>query len=196
MKKKSDTLHLVLKAKWYNMIASGEKKEEYRDITLYWKKRLLDWDYPQPIAYDFEKDEGCCWGKHDYVCFHRGYTNLTMTFELTHILIGKGRTEWGAPKGKDVFIIQLGKVVSKKMIMNIDDFCNDCRYYDPGNDNSCYSYCCTHPDNVEDGKFGQCTAGGCPLAGFAEERDFLEAGLSKEDVDEDSVFVYIGAKNG
>ena len=26
------TLHLVLKSKWYDMIASGEKKEEYREL--------------------------------------------------------------------------------------------------------------------------------------------------------------------
>lgn len=112
MGKRNNTLHLVLKAKFYEMIASGEKKAEYREINLYWKKRLLDWEYPQPIAFDFENDEGCCWGKHDYVCFHRGYTNITMTFELTHILIGKGKPEWGAPKDKPVFIIELGKRIS------------------------------------------------------------------------------------
>ena len=30
MTKESKTLHLVLKRKWLDMIASGEKKEEYR----------------------------------------------------------------------------------------------------------------------------------------------------------------------
>lgn len=34
------TLTLSLKKKWYDMIASGEKKEEYREITEYWNKRL------------------------------------------------------------------------------------------------------------------------------------------------------------
>ena len=29
-------LHLVLKRKWYDMIASGEKIEEYREIKPYW----------------------------------------------------------------------------------------------------------------------------------------------------------------
>lgn len=31
----SDTLFLPLKAKWYNMIESGEKTEEYREIKPY-----------------------------------------------------------------------------------------------------------------------------------------------------------------
>lgn len=47
------TLHLVLKSKWYDMIDRGEKKEEYRENTSYWMKRI---------------------GKiHDVVCFHRGW---------------------------------------------------------------------------------------------------------------------------
>ena len=37
-------LPLVLKGKWYDMIASGEKREEYRLPTLYWRKRLHNWD--------------------------------------------------------------------------------------------------------------------------------------------------------
>lgn len=34
MEKQKKTLHLVLKSQWYDMIASGEKKEEYREIKL------------------------------------------------------------------------------------------------------------------------------------------------------------------
>lgn len=33
MAKDNKTLHLVLKRKWWDMIESGEKKEEYRDFT-------------------------------------------------------------------------------------------------------------------------------------------------------------------
>ena len=33
MAKDNKTLHLVLKRKWWDMIASGEKKEEYRDAN-------------------------------------------------------------------------------------------------------------------------------------------------------------------
>lgn len=35
------TLKLTLKKKWFDMIASGEKKEEYREIKPYWIKRFI-----------------------------------------------------------------------------------------------------------------------------------------------------------
>ena len=38
-----EILHLVLKRKWYEMIASGEKTEEYRALTPYWASRLNNW---------------------------------------------------------------------------------------------------------------------------------------------------------
>lgn len=102
---KSDTLHLFLKGKWYDMIASGEKKEEYRECKPYWDKRLRDVIYGKdgkilvrPIA--FRK----------YIVFHRGYSSETMKFECRNpILIGKGKPEWGAPKDKEVFVIKLGR---------------------------------------------------------------------------------------
>ena len=33
-------LHLTLKRKWFDMIASGKKTEEYRECKSYWIKRL------------------------------------------------------------------------------------------------------------------------------------------------------------
>lgn len=33
-------LTLTIKRKWFNMILSGEKKEEYRDIKDYYKSRF------------------------------------------------------------------------------------------------------------------------------------------------------------
>lgn len=36
------TLHLPLKKQWYEMIDSGVKTEEYREIKLYWISRLRD----------------------------------------------------------------------------------------------------------------------------------------------------------
>ena len=41
---KCSILPLVLKGKWFDMIASGDKCEEYRLPTLYWRKRLHNWD--------------------------------------------------------------------------------------------------------------------------------------------------------
>ena len=33
-------LVLPIKKKWFDMILSGEKKEEYRDVSPYWKQRF------------------------------------------------------------------------------------------------------------------------------------------------------------
>lgn len=47
--------------------------------------------------------------KYQYVVFHRGYTKETMKFDLDSISIGKGNPKLGAPEGKNVFILKLGK---------------------------------------------------------------------------------------
>ena len=100
------TLHLVLKGKWHDMIESGIKKEEYREIRPYWINRLCE----------TAADSGICSGDNrnyveichfDEVRFHRGYTNTTMEFRVKDITIGIGKPEWGAPDNK-VFIIKLG----------------------------------------------------------------------------------------
>jgi hypothetical protein len=51
-------LPLVLKTKWYRMIESGEKREEYRDKTPYWDKRIVNWinrhvDEDKPAVVEF-----------------------------------------------------------------------------------------------------------------------------------------------
>ena len=81
-------LYLPLKAKWYNMIDSGVKPEDYRDIKPYWQKRL-------------NKD-------YTHVMFSYGYTKRKMIFRINRIITGYGITEWGAPSDKKVFIIKLG----------------------------------------------------------------------------------------
>ena len=87
-------LHLPLMAKWYEMIESGEKHEEYRENKPYWQKRLLS-------------------GKWDAVKFRYGYTQRTMTFQIKEIRLGKGKKEWGAGEN-EVFIIELGERLKEK----------------------------------------------------------------------------------
>jgi len=50
IRKKPETLkilHLTLHKKWFDLIAAGIKKEEYREIKDYWKKRLEDQEYDE-----------------------------------------------------------------------------------------------------------------------------------------------------
>jgi hypothetical protein len=39
--KKNKNLFLILKKEWYEKIAAGEKRIEYREYSRYWEKRLL-----------------------------------------------------------------------------------------------------------------------------------------------------------
>ncbi len=45
-----NTLHLTLHAYWFNEILQGRKKNEYRDITPFWRSRLFHRDgTPKPF---------------------------------------------------------------------------------------------------------------------------------------------------
>ena len=97
-------LHLPLKKQWYNMIESGEKREEYREIKPYWNKRLMG-NTIGPLFSHRNGYETVNVNGYTHVCFHYGYTKRTMMFEIVDIIIGRGKTEWGAPE-KDVYIIR------------------------------------------------------------------------------------------
>ena len=113
------TLTLPLKKKWFDMIKSGEKKEEYREIKphyigpLFDRREMLDCmglcsaaafeekQWPKPMMFV----------KHfDTLVFTLGYPKAgdnerRLTFKNPRIRIGTGRTEWGAETGKQYFVI-------------------------------------------------------------------------------------------
>lgn len=101
------TLHLTLKKKWFDMIASGEKKEEYREIKQYWYNRLC-----QDVAY--EDCEGYTnMRKYDQIIFKNGYSKdaPTITVECLDIEVKEGNPEWGAAPGVEYFVIKLGDIL-------------------------------------------------------------------------------------
>lgn len=89
-----NVLVLHNKAKWYEMIESGEKKEEYREIKEYWTKRLSK-------------------KKYDIVKFVYGYTRRTMMFHIKSIEESTGKEEWGAEKDKKYYVIKLGNMLKR-----------------------------------------------------------------------------------
>jgi len=118
-------LDLHLKAKWYDMIESGEKTEEYREIKPYWLKRLF---YGVPVYHeriekvyasfpyeyiDFVKSHlriRCLSAKpYTHIRFHYGYTKRTMLRGIKGLSIGRGKPKWGAPFDRECFIISLKK---------------------------------------------------------------------------------------
>lgn len=107
------TLTLSLKKQWFDMIKSGEKKEEYREICDYWGVRFAGRDV---WANEFcIKDVGEIELKRfDRIVFTLGYpkaddTKRRLSFKNPKIRIGTGRPEWGAEPGKLYFVISWDK---------------------------------------------------------------------------------------
>ena len=71
-------LHLILEYQYYEAIDRGEKTVEYRDNTLYWRRRIIP---------KWNSNGG------NKVVFHRGYTKTTMTFELKDAVFNGGTIE-------------------------------------------------------------------------------------------------------
>lgn len=105
-------LHLTLKKKWFDMILSGEKKEEYREAKPYWENRLMNFDicsrnsfssFKKPISF-----------KHfDDIQFRNGYSRNapTMLVECNGIKIGEAKYEWSDNFPDPCFVISLGKII-------------------------------------------------------------------------------------
>lgn len=78
-------LHLILKKKWYDMIDSGVKTEEYRDETPHWE-RIYSWwrkEFDRPHV----------------VAFQRGYKKPSMWFIVDGISNSdvSVNPDWGEP---------------------------------------------------------------------------------------------------
>lgn len=127
-------LDLPLKAKWYEMIESGNKKEEYREIKKYWIGRLAKcggrnsyektgFYCKKAICFScITRGNGFHPKEYTHVRFRFGYTKRTMLFELESITIGVGNTNWGAPDNECVFIFKLGKCIKKNESKDSTEF--------------------------------------------------------------------------
>lgn len=116
-------LHLTLTKRWFDMILSGEKTEEYREIKRHWIVQLLS-----NREYLTDKNDidgiggiGGVRFKHpDTITFRNGYSKNapTMTVECKGIKIGEGNPNWGAEPNTEYFVISLGKILETKNIVN------------------------------------------------------------------------------
>jgi len=109
-------LNLTLKKQWFDMILSGEKKEEYREVKDYWIRRLAN---VKGHNYTWVKDKGYIKIKNvfDIVKFKNGYAKDSpcMEVECKGIKIDQGKKKWGAPDYR-VFVIKLGKILKVERI--------------------------------------------------------------------------------
>ena len=118
-------LHLTLKKKWFDMIASGEKKEEYREIKPYWVSRLVEaldtptrFEIDEGFTFEYPNGSGLIHSmllpKHfDAVLFKNGYCKNapSVLLKISDIVTGYGKEEWGAEFGKPYFVIKLGEII-------------------------------------------------------------------------------------
>ena len=99
MSRADGVLRVVLTGKWFDMIESGEKLEEYRGA--HWGKKLLDGFAPAHHLVAIFRPY------HTLVA-SRGYTSRTLTRKINRIRWGKPRPEWsGDTVTGECFIIEL-----------------------------------------------------------------------------------------
>ena len=111
------TLTLSLKKQWFDMIKSGIKKEEYREIKPFYTVRLTiqaSDDYDLILSGEIS----ATFQYFDRLVFTLGYpkaddTDRRLVFKNPKIRIGTGRPEWGAEPGKMYFVISWDKEMEK-----------------------------------------------------------------------------------
>lgn len=98
-------LHLTLKSKWFWLIASGEKKEEYREIKPHWAARL-EWRG--------KTENGKRFRDFDVVRFRLGYQKDApqIDIECKGIGFGHANPAW-ADDSDYYYVIRLGKIISR-----------------------------------------------------------------------------------
>ena len=102
-------LILPIKKQWYDMILSGKKKEEYREIKPYYNSRFTK-------AFDMN----CCddiWSDKDSkyeVMFRNGYSKKSPSFVArVSMRIGAGKPEWDAEPGKEYYVLKILEICRK-----------------------------------------------------------------------------------
>jgi hypothetical protein len=104
------------------MIASGEKKEEYRQKKPYWISRLVEVFGPKHSCEDFNFEHlgfTCSLDTpvyYDIARFKNGYNKSApeMDVEILDIDVNCGKEKWGAKIGESYFVIKLGQILSIK----------------------------------------------------------------------------------
>jgi len=95
-------LTLPIKKKWFDMIKSGEKKEEYREIKPYYTSRFGFEDEIEKgkhfVTYSVTRD----------VILRNGYSKTSPSIKCrVTITKGYGEEEWGAEPNKLYYVLEI-----------------------------------------------------------------------------------------
>ena len=120
------TLYLPMKKKWYDMILSREKKEEYREFKPHWMTRVKNClgDFGYPHSVHTTKDNGrevSVIATHRItspleICFVNGYQRNARRFtaycDYFHVRKEVVHPEWGEGEyaGKQHFVFHIGYI--------------------------------------------------------------------------------------
>lgn len=96
-------LHLTLKKKWFDLIASGKKIHEFRECKPYWEHRLLHGSDGIP-------------NKYDEIHFRNGYAKDAPFMRVKCNGLSFTGKKWFSPKhgetlSENVIVIHLGQVL-------------------------------------------------------------------------------------
>jgi len=106
------TLKLTIKKQFFDMILSGQKTEEYREIKPFWIRRLA---IDGMINHKDKTVRFNRFREFDQIqffngsCYSQSLPNFTIQCKGIHV--GKGHPEWGAEPGVTYFILLLGEVI-------------------------------------------------------------------------------------
>ena len=85
-------LVLPIKKKWFDMIKSGEKKEEYRKINDYYNSRFSKYSFDKPFE----------------ILLRNGYGKNKPTIKcLIYLDMDYGEPEWGAELGETYWVLKI-----------------------------------------------------------------------------------------
>lgn len=104
-------LILPIKKQWFDMILSGEKKEEYREIKPYYQSRFKSVFEMGPHSFIPSGNE------EKQIMFRNGYNKNSPSFIADCTLdIKTGKEEWGAVKGIEYYVLKIHRVYNEKNI--------------------------------------------------------------------------------
>lgn len=97
---------LPIQKKWFDMIVSGKKKEEYREIKPYYDSRLYRFipskfnNYVAPTI---------------KIIFRNGYSFNSPSVKCKCTVdIGTGKKEWGATPGQRYYVLKILQILEVK----------------------------------------------------------------------------------
>ena len=93
-------LILPIKKLWFDMIHSGRKQEEYREIKSYYRTRLIN--------EGFLDSQGNPTPLEEWIIFRNGYSKNSPSFmAYCQLSIKEGNLEWGATPNTKYYTFQI-----------------------------------------------------------------------------------------